>query len=192
MEVHSIPSLLQRVCIPPCKNIKETKPDPATHKGCFQGPSATKLDTARFGFNVFWTRPMWMQCWAGWHRSGTDSSGGCFNSTFQLWMFIKWQEAPSRYHKVRVPSQQRPWNSLEMSWDSWCFARCKRAIYDQTCERHSEMASELGLWVSLLMCPRRIEPRQFWMISALRNTCSQNPKWTSILCWTLARFSSIQ
>ena len=28
---------------------------------------------------------------------------------------------------VGAPSQQRPWNSLEMSWDSWCFARFLQA-----------------------------------------------------------------
>ena len=41
------------------------------------------------------------------------------------------------------------------------FCKIKRAMHDKAYERHSEMVSELGLRVNLLMCPRRIEQTQF-------------------------------
>ena len=113
-------------------------------------------------------------------------------STLKVYQMTRSTQPDTTRLLVGAPSQQRPWDSLEMSWESWClqdFASVRCTTFE-ACERRSGMAPEL--WVSLLMCPRRIAPRQFWMTSALRNTCSQNPKWTSILCWTLARFSSIQ
>ena len=100
MEAYSVPSLLPRVCILPCKNIKATKSDPVIHKGCFQGPSAAKSDTARFGSNLCWTRPAWMQCWAGWHPSGTDSSGGSSTQPFNFEGLSNDKKHPTWYHKV--------------------------------------------------------------------------------------------